>query len=47
MQQRKRIKFLTLAIALKWLVTYPNVAEVNTQIDVQSELSPDQSKRMN
>lgn len=45
MQQRKRIKFLTAAIALKWLVTYSSGATVNAQSDVHNELSSEQTKR--
>lgn len=47
MQQRKRIKFLTAAIALKWLVTYSSGIELNAQSNFENELSPEQTKRMN
>lgn len=44
--QRKRIKFWTAAIALRWLISYSNHAEVKAKSDILDDLSPDQLKRM-
>lgn len=44
--QRKRIKFWTAAIALRWLISYSNHAEVKANSDILDDLSPDQLKRM-
>lgn len=44
--QRKRIKFWTAAIALRWLISYSNRTEMKANADILDDLSPDQLKRM-